>query len=226
MGHTPTLMDYSRFNYVAQPEDKIDVGRSRSRRSVPTTSGRRCGATSRSRARRRRTTRRRRSTSGRAQQDDKPYLRFSTAGSRGADPGELTEAVGDADAVASTTLGMKNLERVADMLLPATTAKPGEPYDDLDELYGRMLGQWALEMNHVAAIVGGFNSQQKHAGQDGVRFTPIAARQAGARRRVPERERVRGRRRGRSTRTSCGASSRSACSTASGRASSACSTRC
>ena len=24
MGHTPTLMDYSRFNYVAQPEDKID----------------------------------------------------------------------------------------------------------------------------------------------------------------------------------------------------------
>ena len=24
MGHTPTLMDYSRFNYVAQPEDRID----------------------------------------------------------------------------------------------------------------------------------------------------------------------------------------------------------
>src|SRR5215213_5894621 len=24
MGHTPTLMDYSRFNYVAQPEDHID----------------------------------------------------------------------------------------------------------------------------------------------------------------------------------------------------------
>src|SRR5499426_1727580 len=25
MGHTPTIMDYSRFNYVAQPEDKIPV---------------------------------------------------------------------------------------------------------------------------------------------------------------------------------------------------------
>ena len=25
MGHTPTLMDYSRFNYLAQPEDKVDV---------------------------------------------------------------------------------------------------------------------------------------------------------------------------------------------------------
>jgi hypothetical protein len=25
MGHTPTLMDYSRFNYVAQPEDNVPV---------------------------------------------------------------------------------------------------------------------------------------------------------------------------------------------------------
>ena len=31
-----------------------------------------------------------------------------------------------------------------------------------------MLGQWVLEMNHVAAMVGGFNSQQKIVGQDGV----------------------------------------------------------
>ena len=44
-----------------------------------------------------------------------------------------------------------------------------------------MLGQWATEMNHVAAIVGGFNSQQKHAGQQGVIFKPIAReKQAGA----------------------------------------------
>jgi hypothetical protein len=36
-------------------------------------------------------------------------------------------------------------------------------------------------MNHVAAIVGGFDSQQKHGGQTGVLFTPIAkARQAAA----------------------------------------------
>ena len=36
-----------------------------------------------------------------------------------------------------------------------------------------MLGQWALEMNHVAAIVGGFSSQQKHVGPDG---RPLHAR--------------------------------------------------
>ena len=70
--------------------------------------------------------------------------------------------------------GMKNLQRVAQMLLPATTAKPGEPYEDLAELYGRMLGQWTLEMNHVAAIVGGFDTQEKYVGQTGVLFSPVA----------------------------------------------------
>jgi hypothetical protein len=113
-------------------------------------------------------------------QDSKPYLRFSTADARGSDPGENTEAVGDADAIASTTLGLKNLKRVSDMLLPATT-HAGENYDDLEELYGRMLGQWTLELNHVTGIVGGFNSQQKHAGQDGVRFVIVPKeRQAAA----------------------------------------------
>jgi hypothetical protein len=92
------------------------------------------------------------------QQDESPWLRFSTAGSLGADPGELTEAVGDEDAVQSTALGLKNLQRVAAMLMTATTTRPGEPYDDLEEVYARMLGQWSTEMNHVAAIVGGFNS--------------------------------------------------------------------
>ncbi len=44
-----------------------------------------------------------------------------------------------------------------------------------------MLGQWALELNHVAAVVGGFQSQQQHWGQEGVRFKPIpATRQAEA----------------------------------------------
>src|SRR5688572_33252501 len=36
-----------------------------------------------------------------------------------------------------------------------------------------MLGQWATELSHVTAIVGGFNSQQKHGGQDGVRFVMV-----------------------------------------------------
>ena len=171
-GHTPTLMDYSRFNYVAQPEDRIAVedlipkigpydkwATMWGYKPIPN------------------------ATTPEAEkktldewakaQDATPWLRFTTEGSAGSDPGELTEAVGDEDAVASTTLGMKNLERVAGMLMTATTTRTGEPFNDLEEIYARLLGQWALEMNHVAAIVSGYNSQQKHIGQNGVRFTLI-----------------------------------------------------
>ena len=69
-------------------------------------------------------------------------------------------------------MGLKNLQRVAKMLMPATASKDGDPYDDLSELYGRMLGQWTLEMNHVAAIVGSFNTQTKYVGQEGRLFLP------------------------------------------------------
>jgi len=172
MGHTPTLMDYSRFNYVVQPEDKIEpadlVPKIGPYDKWATMWGYKPIATAKSPDDEKKT------LDGWArEQDAKPYLRFSTAGSRGADPGELTEAVGDEDAVASTTLGLKNLERVSNMLLAATTTKPGEDFGDLEELYGRLLGQWATELSHVSQIVGGFNSQEKHVGQDGVRFVPI-----------------------------------------------------
>jgi hypothetical protein len=179
-GHTPTLMDYSRFNYVAQPEDGISV-----EDLVPkigpydkwaTMWGYKPIPNAKSPEEEKATL----DQWARAQ-DQTPWLRFSTEGSSGADPGELTEAVGDEDAVAATTLGMKNLERVAGMLLTATTTRAGDPYNDLEEVYGRVLGQWALEMNHVAAIVGGYNSQQKHIGQNGVRFQLIPrAKQEGA----------------------------------------------
>jgi hypothetical protein len=172
MGHTPTLMDYSRFNYVAQPEDNIDVedlipgigpydewATMWGYKPIPnakTPDAELSTLDEWARA-----------------QDTTPWLRFSTDGSAGSDPGELTEAVGDADAVKSSTLGLLNLKRVSKLLVPATTNEKGQPYSDLAELYGRMLGQWTLEMNHVSAIVGGFNSQQKHIGQTGVRFTPV-----------------------------------------------------
>jgi hypothetical protein len=171
-GHTPTLMDYSRFNYVAQPEDRIAVedlipkigpydkfAAMWGYKPIP-------GATTAD-------AEKKTLDEWAKQQDATPWLRFTTEGSAGTDPGELTEAVGDEDAVLATTLGMKNLEKVAGMLMSATTTKPGEPYADLEEVYGRVLGQWSLEMNHVAAIVGGYNSQQKHVGQTGVRFKLI-----------------------------------------------------
>ena len=179
MSHTPTLMDYSRFNYVAQPEDNIPpealVPQIGPYDKWATMWGYKPIPGAKSPEEEKKTL-----DQWAREQDAKPFLRFSTSLSRGSDPGENTEAVGDADAIAATTLGIKNLKRVADMLLPATS-RPGEPYDDLNELYGSMMGQWATELNHVTGIVGGFNSQQKHGGQDGVRFVIVPKdRQAAA----------------------------------------------
>lgn len=179
-GHTPTLMDYSRFNYVAQPEDGIDAadlipkvgpydkwatmwgykpipGAGTPDEERPT-----LDAWAR-------------------QQDQTPWYRFTTAQAGSSDPFTQTEAVGDADALQATTLGLKNLERVSAMLLDATTTRTGESYRELTEVYGRLLAQWTLEMNHVTPLVGGVLSQQRHIGQDGVRFTPVPrARQVAA----------------------------------------------
>ncbi len=171
MGHTPSIMDYSRFNYVAQPEDKIAVedliprigpydvwatkwGYMPIKASTPQEEKPILDKMAR-------------------EQDQHPEYRFSTANSAGSDPGEETEAVGDADAVKSTAMGMKNLQRVAKMLMSATAWKEGETYEDLSELYGRVLSQWQTEMNHVAQVVGGFNSQEKVVGQEGRIFTLV-----------------------------------------------------
>ncbi|HEX6059048.1 MAG TPA: zinc-dependent metalloprotease [Gemmatimonadaceae bacterium] len=175
-GHTPTLMDYSRFNYVAQPEDSIPLdllipqigpydkfATMWGYKPIP-------GAD---------TPEEERATLDRwaRMQDTIPHLRFSVSDANGADPGSLTEAVGDADAVRSTELGLRNIRRLVPMLIPATT-EPGRDWSDLEELYGRLVGQWTTELNHVVAVVGGAESQEKYAGQEGVRFEPLpAARQ-------------------------------------------------
>ena len=171
-GHTPTLMDYSRFNYVAQPEDNIpvalltpDIGPYDKWAThwgyapIP-------GA---------RTPEEERPTLDMwaREQETKPYLRFSTSGSQGTDPGELTEAVGDADAVKATRYGIMNIKRNMQWLIPATV-KPTENYDRLSELYGRLIGQWRTELGHVANVVASAESQERYGGQPGPRFTPTS----------------------------------------------------
>ena len=172
MGHAPSIMDYSRFNYVAQPEDGIAVEDLIPRIGPYDTWATMWGYTPIPGAK---TPDAEKPTLNKwaKEQDDKPWLRFSTANSNGADPGEETEAVGDADAVKATALGVKNLQRVAKMLMSGTAYKEGETYEQLAELYGRVLSQWSTEMTHVAGIVGGFNSQEKVIGQEGRIFNLI-----------------------------------------------------
>ncbi|MEQ1898531.1 MAG: zinc-dependent metalloprotease [Vicinamibacterales bacterium] len=178
MGFTPSIMDYARMNYVAQPEDGFDPDDLIPRIGPYDTWAIKWGYSPVANAADADAEKSTLDTWAR-EQDATPWLRFSTPDARGSDPADNMEAIGDDDAVASTRAGVKNLERLAGMLVSAT-ADPGEPYDDLEELYSRMLGQWTLEMNHVAALVGGVRSQQKHNGQDGLRFTPVPLAQQAA----------------------------------------------
>ncbi len=172
MGHTPTLMDYSRFNYVAQPEDRIP-----SELLVPRIGPYDLFATRWGYApiRGARTADDERPTldSWAQMQDSVPWYRFSTFGSRDTDPGDETEAVGDADAVKSTSLGIRNIRRTMALLMPAAVRR-GEDNSDLVELYEKLVDQWATEMEHVVNVVGGVEAREKYGSQPGPRFTPVS----------------------------------------------------
>ena len=173
MGHTPTLMDYSRFNYVAQPEDNIPVGDLLPRVGPYDLFATRWGYAPIPGAR---TPDAERPilNSWAEEQERVPWYRFSTWGSRDTDPGDEAEAVGDADAVKSTTLGLRNIRRVVPMLMKATLRR-GEDNSELTELYNDLLEQWSDEMTHVVNIVGGSESRERYGGQPGPRFIPISA---------------------------------------------------
>ncbi len=167
--HVATLMDYSRFNYVAQPEDDIPVeylipkvgpyDRFAVHWGYAPIPGARTPDEERPVL-----------DEWARMQDRFPWLRFTTSDAGGADPEALTEAVGDADAVRSTQLGMRNLERVTDMLLEVAE-KPGEDYEELETLYGQAVSQWGRYMGHVTALVGGAFTQEKYG--TGPRFEPV-----------------------------------------------------
>ena len=167
-GHVATLMDYSRFNYVAQPEDHVPVDLLVPRVGPYDRFALHWGYAPIPGAR---TPDDERDTldAWARQQDTIPWLRFTTSDSRN-DPEALTEAVGDADAVKSTTLAMKNLQRVMDSML-RVAERPGEDYETLDELYGNAISQWGRYMGHVAALVGGAQTQERYG--TGPRFKPV-----------------------------------------------------
>jgi hypothetical protein len=168
-GHVATLMDYSRFNYVAQPEDNIPPDLLIPKIGPYDHFAVKWGYAPIPGAR---TPDEERSTlDGWArQQDTVPWFRFTTGDAGSSDPENNTEAVGDADAVKSTTYGMLNLGRVMDMMI-RVTEKPGDDYTELEEMYGQAVGQWGRYMGHVGAIVGGSYTQEKYG--TGERFRPL-----------------------------------------------------
>ena len=178
MGHSPSIMDYSRFNYVAQPEDGLDLAD-----IIPRVGpwdkytimwGYKPVAGARSSDEERATL-----DKWALEQDATPWYRFSANNEFGGF-GTQSEAVGDADPVKSTALGYKNLARVAGYIVGAATA-PGEDNSDLRDIYDRTVAQWATEAGHVVTVVGGGTVQYKSGSQGGPVYVALSrARQAEA----------------------------------------------
>lgn len=175
MGHVATLMDYSRFNYLVQPEDKVDPSLLIPKVGPYDLFAVKWGYTPIPGAK---SPEEELSTLNvwAQEQDAKPWLRFSTPKAELGDYGENTEAVGDADAVAATTLGTKNLQRIV-KFLPKMAIQPGKDDRSLEELYAASWGQWTRELGHVAVIVGGYDTQNKHGEQRGPIATPVSKSQ-------------------------------------------------
>jgi hypothetical protein len=160
MGTAPSIMDYARFNYVAQPEDEgvcflPGIGpydkhsiRWGYRPIVDATSPDQERATLDAWIRER--------------YGDPTY---HYGGGSGTDPTSQTEALGD-DAMQASEYGIANLKRILPNLI-AWSYQEMEGYDELQELYSQALGQWNRYMGHVATNIGGVVQTPKTYGQDG-----------------------------------------------------------
>jgi hypothetical protein len=157
-GNEASIMDYGRFNYVAQPGDNarlipvigpydyfaIEWGyKPIPSANDPDAEKPLLNAVA-------------------IRQVNNPILRFGGDFSPHQDPTQRMEDLG-ADPIEATRLGLLNIDRVMGFIVSATT-KPGEDYDDLREMYGRTLDQRLQELTHVAALVGGVELTNYHAG--------------------------------------------------------------
>ena len=169
-GTSPSIMDYARFNYVAQPGDE-GVALMPSQWNTPNVGVYDIYS---------------------VKWGYKPILNVSVEeeksilkswimekandlkyrfGSAGIDPSSQTEDLGD-DAVKASEYGIANLKRIMPKLMEWTT-KDGETYTELGYMYGQVLGQFGRYMGHVSNNIGGIYQYYKTSDQDGAVYTHV-----------------------------------------------------
>ena len=167
-GHTASIMDYARFNYVAQPEDNIgpkglfprindyDIWaiqwgyQYRPEFDDPIAESKVLRAEVSQKLR------------GNAR------LRYSGDEGKGSDPRSQVEDLGD-DGVKATDYAILNLKRVVSHL-EEWTAQPDGQFDELDAFHRRCRAQFQLYVNHVQRIIGGRYSNNV---PDAPRYQPV-----------------------------------------------------
>jgi Met-zincin/Domain of unknown function (DUF5117) len=179
-GTSASIMDYARLNYVAQPGDgayllpkfgpydyfAIDWGYRQFPQLKVSATGQRLTALA---------------TSDdevwrldkiAAQQVEDPMLRFGGDDYAAAlDPSVNSNVIGS-DPIAATDMGLRNIDRVVPLLIPATT-KLGGSYARLAEMYQALLTQRYRELSAVAKLVGGVYETRYQAGRGVAPFAAV-----------------------------------------------------
>jgi len=167
-GTAPSIMDYARFNYIAQPEDKgvalmPDIGVydkyaiAWGYRPILNTDAKDEKATL---------------DAWILEHAGDPMYRFGHQQAGGVvDPSSQTEDLGD-DAMKASMYGIKNLKRILPRLEEWTSEK-GENYEELSTMYGQLLSQFNRYMGHVTSNIGGVYEYYKTSDQEGAVYTYV-----------------------------------------------------
>ncbi|TRZ45443.1 zinc-dependent metalloprotease [Robertkochia solimangrovi] len=166
-GTAPSIMDYARFNYVAQPGDEgvsmmpnigiydkyaISWGYRPILDKSPTEEKPVLD-------------------SWIMEHNGDPLYRFGRQQRFVIDPSSQTEDLGD-DAVKASEYGIANLKRIVPNLIE-WTKEDGKNYDDLAALYEQVFAQYNRYMGHVSSNIGGVYEYYKTYDQDGAVYTHV-----------------------------------------------------
>lgn len=171
MGHTPSIMSYARHNYIAQPKDNLPPSLLIQKvgpmdrymiqwgyRTFPGTD------TPKEELPYLETLVR--------QQDSIAWYRYNISQYEIIGPGSTNNVVDNNDPIGSTKLGLKNIQKVLDIL--SVMYKNGSiDRGTLERRYATVQKLWFQEMQHVLSLVGGYTIQYKSNGQNGAIYSPI-----------------------------------------------------
>ncbi len=169
-GHTVSIMDYARFNYVAQPEDNISpkglYPRIGSYDKWAVEWGYKYYPNTKDEFEEEKLLAKLTTDSLTAN----PKLWFGGEG-KDEDPRSQAEDLGD-DAVLASDYGIKNLKRVVPHLIE-WTYQPNDPYDNLADMHKAVVRQYGLYLYHVLKNIGNNYVTKRTVDEKGVVYKPV-----------------------------------------------------